>query len=125
MGKKRPGVMFYFEWLYILEELTTAEQGELLMAALVYAQTGKKPNYADRAMRIAWRSMQTHVDADEERYDQRVQQTAEAASRRWEGKKKQSAPLTRDAEDQSAYHDEVDRIIMEQEMRAQRKNANA
>ena len=125
MAKKRPGVMFYFEWIQIMEELTTAEQGALLMGALIYGKTGKVPTFTDRAMRVAWRTIQSHVDADEDRYNERVQKGEESANRRWEGKKKQSAPLTGDADRRSAYDNEVDRIFMEQEVRAQRKKERA
>ena len=119
MAKKRPGVMFYFEWIEIVEELTAEEQGKLLMGALVYAKTGKAPNFTDRAMRVAWRAMQTHVDADEDRYNERVQKGEEFANRRWEGKR--NAPLTGEAAARAAMEDDADRIFREQDEREKRK----
>lgn len=119
MAKKRPGVMFYFEWIEIVEELTAEEQGKLLMGALIYARTGKAPNFTDRAMRVAWRAMQSHVDADEERYNERVQKGEESANRRWEGKKNE--PLTREATARARVEDEADRIFREQDERERRK----
>ena len=85
MAKKRPGVMLYFDWIPALERLSPAERGELLMAVLTYAQNGKEPVFNDRLMLYAWACIRPHIDADEERYNQLVQQRRDAVNKRWEG----------------------------------------
>ena len=95
MAKKRPGVMLYFDWLPSLQKLSLEEQGQLLMAVLTYAQTGKAPEFGDRLMDYAWAAIQPHIDADEQRYESVVQKRREAVSRRWEKESPSGTPSQR------------------------------
>ena len=80
---KKPGVMFYFELLPCLAQLSDAQVGRLFRAMLVYAETGEMPDFDDAALKMAWPFVQLRLDQDEERYQQTVENRRRAARIRW------------------------------------------
>lgn len=56
--------MFYFDILPALERLPYATVGELLLAALHYAQDGAEPAFEDSALTFAWAFIKPTVDRD-------------------------------------------------------------
>ena len=80
----KPGFLFYFDWKHIFFTLSAEEQGTLLMALVAYAETGKKPQFADRAMALAWSALWPRLDEDARRYEATVQARRNAVNKRWE-----------------------------------------
>lgn len=102
MSQKRPGMMLYFDLLSALETLEPHEQGTLLMALLHYGMTGAEPRFTDRTLVFAWEILKKRSDSDEERYDEKVRQSKDAANRRWTAERERTAsapkkqPVTHD-----------------------------
>ena len=67
----RPGVLLYFDILPALERLPKAAVGELLLAALHYAQDGVEPAFGDSSLEFAWAFLKPSVDRDGASYDEK------------------------------------------------------
>ncbi len=87
MNVSKPGFLFYFDWKYILQSLTDAERGTLVMALLTYAETGQRPQFDSRAMVLAWNALWPRLDEDAKRYEAMVQTRRDAANKRWDKQK--------------------------------------
>lgn len=75
-------MILYFDLLDTLEDYTTSEVGELILAMMRYAKDGEMPEFQDRSMRTVWRVLQQKADADDERFESKVVQARYA---RWCG----------------------------------------
>ena len=63
----------------LYEDYTPEEIGQLFKAALEYFLTGECTEFSDRGMRSAFRSVARDIDADRQRYRNKVMQTRYAA----------------------------------------------
>ena len=76
----QPGFMVYAEtWSMLYEDYTPEEIGQLFKAALEYFLTGECTEFSERGMRSAFRSVARDIDADRQRYRNKVLQTRYAA----------------------------------------------
>lgn len=69
----RPGLLLYFDILPALDVLPAATVGELLLAALHYAQDGAEPDFEDNALTFAWAFLKPAIDRDGAAYDEKQQ----------------------------------------------------
>ena len=65
----RPGLMLYFDILPALDKLPSSAVGELLLAALHYAQSGAEPAFEDSSLGFAWAFLQPSIDRDGATYE--------------------------------------------------------
>ncbi len=65
----RPGLMLYFDILPALDKLPGSAVGELLLAALHYAQSGAEPAFEDSSLGFAWTFLQPSIDRDGATYE--------------------------------------------------------
>ena len=76
----QPGFMIYAKtWSMYYEDYTPEEIGKLLKAALDYFTSGTPAQFDDRGMRSAFRTVVRDIDADRQRYHQKVMQARYAA----------------------------------------------
>ena len=104
---ERPGVLFRFELLDALEQLSPADAGELFVAAMKYGKDGTVPAFQNPLLSIVWTFIKTAVDRDAESYDGKVLQKKYAVYVR-EAKKVGAKTLSFDewkvSPDISRYH---------------------
>lgn len=89
----RPGVLFRFELLDAIEQLDPADTGRLFVGALRYGERGEMPNFQNPLLSIVWAMLKPSIDADGERYAEKVLQTRYATYVR-ETKKAEQKPLS-------------------------------
>lgn len=65
----RPGMMLYFDILPALDKLPSSAVGELLLAALHYAQDGIEPAFEDSSLGFAWAFLRPAIDRDGATYE--------------------------------------------------------
>lgn len=83
MEKGKPGVMFYFDMMPMLEELNNIQIAQLICAILAYGQDGVLPEFEDATLRALWPLMQKRVELDDEAYRHKVEVRRKAAMKRW------------------------------------------
>lgn len=83
--KKRPGAMFFFDWIAAIERLSDADKGKLLFAALKYAENElANPEFdADSHVYYIWPMIQAAIDRDRDSYDNVLLEKSIAASYRY------------------------------------------
>lgn len=69
----RPGLLLYFDVLPALDKLPHAAVGELLLAALHYAQDGIEPTFDDPSLVFVWAFLRPSVDRDGAAYEEKQQ----------------------------------------------------
>lgn len=80
-GKERPGCLFYFEWIPVLEKLSDEERGQLLFAALKYAKTEELPAFESGSKPdLLWPLLENKMFLDGVRYELTVEE------KKWAGK---------------------------------------
>lgn len=89
----RPGVLFRFDLLNAIEQLDPADAGRLFVGALRYGERGEIPNFQNQLLSIVWAILKPSIDADGERYSEKVLQTKYATYVR-ETKKANQTPLS-------------------------------
>lgn len=78
--EKQPGVMFYSEWLDMMQEMTIEQAGEMAIAALKYGLYGTEPDFGkDKALRMCWKLIAQRIKRDNERYMQRCEENQKRA----------------------------------------------
>ena len=88
----RPGVIIYFDISPCLNRLSDPQNGKLFKAILEYGQFGVAPEFGDDlGLSIAWDFIRPMIDRDNERYKNTSKQRAEAANKRWEAYRANSA----------------------------------
>ena len=87
--------MVYFDLLPQLEEYSPEEVGELFLAMLRFGLDGSIPIFEDRGMRIIWREIQSKIERDNAKYQQRIIDGAYGAYKR-ELEKKGGSPMPKD-----------------------------
>lgn len=80
---KRSGMLVYFDTRPLLERLSPQDVKELLLALLDYAENGVVPSFQKEALSCCWPLLASRMDADRERYEQRVESNRRAARARW------------------------------------------
>ena len=71
---ERPGIMFYFDILNVLEDFTPEEVGQLFLATMRYGSTGEITEFEDRGMRSVGRQMMQIADRDQVQFDKKILQ---------------------------------------------------
>lgn len=89
---KRSGILMYFDMKPVLERLSDHEVKELLLAILDYGENGVVPEFHSATLACFWPLLASRMDADRERYQQRVESNRRAARARW------AAHMTEDME---------------------------
>ncbi len=89
---KRSGILMYFDMKPVLERLSDHEVKELLLAILDYGENGVVPEFHSATLPCFWPLLASRMDADRERYQQRVESNRRAARARW------AAHMTEDME---------------------------
>lgn len=89
----RPGVLFRFDLLDAIEQLDPADAGRLFVGAMRYGKLGEMPNFQNPLLSIVWAMLKPSIDADGERYAEKVLQTRYATYAR-ETKKTEQKPLS-------------------------------
>lgn len=69
----RPGLLLYFDVLPALDKLPHAAVGELLLAALHYAQDSTEPVFDDPSLGFAWAFLRPSIDRDGATYNEKKQ----------------------------------------------------
>lgn len=72
------GIIIRPEWYESFKELTAAEVGEILMAALDYRISGTLPKFKDRAVRMTFSRLRAELDADQQKYQEIVEKRRQA-----------------------------------------------
>lgn len=93
---ERPGIIVYFDLLPQLEEYSPEEVGELFLAMLRFGLDGSIPIFEDRGMRIIWRELQSKIERDNAKYQQRVINGAYGAYTRDLKKENGGTPMPKD-----------------------------
>lgn len=89
----RPGVLFRFDLLDAIEQLPPEDAGRLFVDALRYGERGEMPNFQNPLLSIVWAMLKPSIDADGERYAEKVLQTRYATYVR-EAKRAEQKPLS-------------------------------
>ena len=76
---KRSGILMYFDMKPVLERLSDHEVKELLLAILDYGENGVVPEFHSATLACFWPLLASRMDADRERYQQRVESNRRAA----------------------------------------------
>lgn len=63
MGKVQ-GILLYFDDWDAIQDLSSAERGELVTALMDYAKTGEAPTLDNTALRISFRLLSAKIDRD-------------------------------------------------------------
>lgn len=104
---ERPGVLFRFEMLDGLEQLSRADAGELFIAAMRYGKDGTAPTFQNPLLSVVWSFIKTAVDHDAEVYDGKILQRQHAVYCR-EAKRRGEAPMDFDTWKSSG---DIDRCV--------------
>ena len=83
--KKRPGMILYFELRSVFAHLSGENCRALLLAMMDYADNGLLPERLDPSLICVWDLIRARLDADDQRYQSRVQAARRAALIRWQG----------------------------------------
>lgn len=83
--KKRPGAMFFFDWIPSLERLSDADRGKLLFSALKYAENELyNPEFDDNShVYYIWPMVQAAIDRDRDSYDKVLLEKSISANYRY------------------------------------------
>lgn len=103
----RPGVIFRFELLDVLEQLDPADAGLLFLSVMRYGKDKTPPTFQNPLLSVIWPLIKTAVDHDAEAYDAKILQKKYAVYVR-ETKKAGRDPMDFDAwkasTDITSYH---------------------
>lgn len=83
MSDSKNSMIFFYDWQNLFEELTDAEIGQLVMAALKYDQSGTDTKFQDKGMRVAFKAMKNSIKVSNEKYQTACEKKREAMERRW------------------------------------------
>lgn len=83
MSDSKNSMIFFYDWQNLFEELTDAEVGQLVKAALKYDQTGADTKFQDKGMRVAFKAMKNSIKVSNEKYQTACDKKREAMERRW------------------------------------------
>ena len=73
----KDGFIFHFENIEDIEDMSLEEQGLMFRAMIGFAQTGKEPEFEDKAMRAAWKPIRRRMVKDNEAYEDRCRRNRE------------------------------------------------
>ena len=79
-------MIMYHDWINIFNELSDAEAGKLVKALLVYSATGDEPDFKNKVLRMAFKSMQGNIDSNNEKYMRICEKRKAAIEKRWNTK---------------------------------------
>ena len=79
MAEHRPGIMIRFSSLEAIKLLSPEDAGRLFVGLLEYGQSGIEPVDFDGALKIVWSFLRPEIDADGERYHEKILQSRYAA----------------------------------------------
>ena len=93
MSDGKNSMIFYYDWQNLFEELTDAEIGQLVMAALKYDQTGEDTKFKDKGMRVAFKAIKNSIKVSNEKYHIACEKKRLAMERRWNKNKKEDSDV--------------------------------
>lgn len=73
--KEQPGIMLYFEWLPVLENLSAEQRGELLYSAMLYG-AGEEPKIHDIGVSLIWPLIASKIEKDSASYASKCEQNS-------------------------------------------------
>lgn len=73
----KDGFIFHFENIEDIEDMSLEEQGLMFRAMIEFAQTGKEPEFDDKAMRASWKPIRRRMVKDNEAYEDRCRRNRE------------------------------------------------
>lgn len=76
--KKKPGVMFYFDFTPAVKKLSTDEQAQLFIAILDYGENKVIPEFQG-GLSIVWELIRPQIDRDSSKYEKTCRQRAYAS----------------------------------------------
>lgn len=85
--KKRSSFILLLEHVHTMEELTDEEFGQFVRAYATYVETGTDPEFADRSMRMMWKTVKAFDSMNAQKYSSTSEARQEAgrkgAEKRW------------------------------------------
>ena len=85
--KKRSSFILLLEHVHTMEELTDEEFGQFVRAYAAYVETGTDPEFADRSMRMMWKTVKAFDSMNAQKYSSTSEARQEAgrkgAEKRW------------------------------------------
>lgn len=86
-GRKRSSFILLLEHVHTMEELTDAEFGQFIRAYAAYVEDGTEPVFADRSMRMMWKTVEAFDEMNLKKYSTTSEARQEAgrkgAKARW------------------------------------------
>ena len=80
--KEQQSFLVYHDWEFIFEALESdTQRGALIAALFAYHKRGNAPQFADAALRMAFKIIQNQLDRDREKYDQMIKARAEGGAK--------------------------------------------
>lgn len=84
MAKDNQNAMvFFYDWLDLFEDMTDAEIGQVVMAAVRYSMSKEDTRLNDRCLRTAFASIKNSIDLQEHNGEHRSRKAQGAAQVRW------------------------------------------
>lgn len=102
----KTSMIVYYSWLELFEDLTDAEVGKLIKAAIAYDMDGTLPEFDDRTLRVLFKKMQQDIDDNRIRYAAKCQKNKENVEKRWKKDTnvyERIPPYTNVSEDTNVY----------------------
>ena len=84
---EKNSMIFFYDWKSLFEELSDAEIGKLVMAALKYDQSGEDTKFSDKGMRVAFKAIKNSINVSNEKYQAACEKKRKAMERRWQHNK--------------------------------------
>ena len=75
--------LFYTSWLGSIKQLNKAQQGELFVALLEYAESGEKPVFNELALSVLFTEYSQTIDRDKAKYKERCEKNKANITKRW------------------------------------------
>lgn len=71
--KQQPGVMFYFDLIPAVKELTQEERADIFLAILEYAKDGTIPDFSSHALKSIFPLIKSRIDNDKQKYTEKCE----------------------------------------------------
>lgn len=82
MGKENSFV-FYTKYESALRDLTSAQQGKILMACISYVTTGEVPEIKNQSANMLFKLIRQDIDADKRKYEEVCEKRRQNVQKRW------------------------------------------
>ncbi len=82
--KERKSFIVYYDWYYLIKDLSNEQIAELVRAMFAYNKDGIVWDFKDERVVGIFDFMKNTFDRDNEKYERRCRKNAENAKKRWE-----------------------------------------